>query len=345
MVRYGLVSSERILRNGWMDRMKKNVLFLDMDGYSFPNLALMKLSSDHLARGDKCFLGKSKFVADKIYVGVVFSWNSKKAWVKYNAIKSMGGDVELGGYFVNSTESLSPEIEHTMPDYELYGMDYSMGFTSRGCSRNCKFCIVRQKEGDIRWVASINEFLHPDHKRLLLLDNNLLASPKWDFTLNELVESGVSVDYNQGLDIRLVDEKKAGLLAETNYECLRFSFDSTKMKTNVINGLNRLEEAGVPPSKTFFYVLVGFDTSFQEDMKRLKLLKDHGASAFPMVYKPITTEAEGVFPKGNIETFLECVGHVPRYSFYKLAKFYGIYDPSLRKKRGQPKSLMRFVEA
>ena len=303
-----------------------NVLLVDVDKSRFPNLALMKLSAWHKQRGDNVFLNRTKRSVDKIYISVVFNWNRDRALQLFHAYRSLNYDVKIGGYPVNS-DLLEPQIEHIQPDYDLYGVDYSMGFTSRGCIRACEFCIVYAKEGPIHPVAEISEFLHPDHEKLLLLDNNLLASPKWEDVLTDIRERDVAVDFNQGLDIRLIDERRAEALSSVKLlQFLRFSFDNVASEAPFRKGMKKLLAAGVKPRDISVYVLVGFNTTFREDMKRFRILKSFKVNAYPMIYRPPAGRSEGVRPKGDIKIMKKSIGLIPRTSIYTLAKFYGVYE-------------------
>jgi len=262
------------------------VLLIDVDS-RMPNLALMKLSAWHRRRGDEVFLNDGCPNPDKVYISCVFSKNAPSA---LGLAKMFSCPVELGGYGVNGRK-LPDEVEHIMPDYDLYGINYSMGFTSRGCIRNCPWCVVPKMEGQIRDHAPIEEFLHPNHNRLILLDNNFQASPRWRENLRYLIDHGIRVNFNQGLDIRLVDEEFAGMLADTRYydwrfrnRRLHFAFDLPEIERDVIRGIEVLERAGIPRRRLIFYVLVGYNTTFQQDMRRVEVLRLQGVLPWIMVY-------------------------------------------------------------
>jgi hypothetical protein len=117
-----------------------------------PNLALMKLSAYHKARGDEVYLNFPLQQPDITYASCVFSWNAKRR-------ASVPDEAIVGGSGIDLKAELPPEVEHTKPDYSLYpGINYSMGFTSRGCIRKCPWCIVPEKEGQIKPWSRIYEF-------------------------------------------------------------------------------------------------------------------------------------------------------------------------------------------
>jgi len=274
------------------------VLLIDVDSHrGFPNLALMKISAWHKRRGDHVYFRKM-CNPDLVYISCIYSWNRPKAL----GIAKMFPEAQiiLGGSGINY-ESLPDEIEHTMPDYSLYGIDYSMGFTSRGCIRRCPWCIVPEKEGWIRDHAPISEFLHPDHEKLILLDNNFLASPKWRENLEFLIDHKLKVSFNQGLDIRLINEENAALLADCwyydgdfNERRLYFSFDTLDVEPAVRRGVKILTNAGIPSDHLMCYMLCGYgvepqdytwDYFYRHDYYRLKVLRDElNVDPFVMKY-------------------------------------------------------------
>jgi hypothetical protein len=259
----------------------RNVLLVDIDS-KIPNLALMKLSAHHKALGDRVYLNECSD-PDITFVSCIFTWNRGKV--------TFYPEANLGGPGVSLIVTLPGHIEHTMPDYSLYGCDYSMGFTSRGCIRRCPFCIVPTKEGGIHDNAPVSEFLDPKHRKVMLLDGNLLAAPCCKDVLRELAHRGLLVNFNQGLDIRLVTDEIAALLGTCQYRSMSFrerrlcfAFDDPKLESLVIRGVERLAAAGIPPKHLMFYVLCGFDTTIQDDLRRVDVIRSLGADPYVMKY-------------------------------------------------------------
>ncbi len=239
---------------------------IDIDGNT-PNLALMKLSAHWKAQGAEVVLN-SCAPSDQVFISVVFSKNMPQARRIQRALGGTIGGSGTGDY----SNILPPEIEHICPDYSLYGIDYSMGFTSRGCIRDCSFCIVPAKEGSICEWSPLNEFVR--HKTVVLLDNNFLASPLWKTKLQQMIDQKLKVDFNQGLDIRLMTEEKAAMLAELSPPYLRFAWDSMDLMPHVKRGIRLLRDAGHPinRNRVGFYVLTGHQTTQKQDLYRLDYL-------------------------------------------------------------------------
>ena len=238
---------------------------IQVDG-KMPNLALMKLCAWHKKRGDDVtVLDISNLVFDRIYASKVF----------------------VGGSGVDLKSELPNEIEACTPDYEAFKTDFSIGFSSRGCIRDCGFCIVREKEGYIReapfdWIS---------HHKVVLLDNNFLASPHWKEKLEYFIRQKLKVSFNQGLDIRLINHENAELLAKVRYYDLKFkkrrlyfAFDDPQLENIVKEKVAILNEHKIPSKHLMFYVLVGYNTTFQQDMHRFQVLIELNCLPFIMIF-------------------------------------------------------------
>lgn len=208
---------------------------IDVDGHNFPNIPLMKLSAWHKAKGDHVEWYDPMFSPhmDKVYASKVFSFSPDFDYFIDADEVSYGGS----GYcisLVNGKEvfdkskdiDLPPEIEHIFPDYSLYGItDTAYGFLTRGCPRGCSFCHVEAKEGRRSYkVADLNEFWN-GQKNIVLCDPNILACREWKDLLQQLIDSNAWVDFNQGLDIRLMTEEKAEMLKQIKMKELHFAWD------------------------------------------------------------------------------------------------------------------------
>ena len=256
----------------------KTVLLIDIDS-KIPNLALMKLSAYHKSKGDHVLLDWYFGKYDMVYASCVFRENK-------NLLREIPfANARKGG---SGTEdwsiTLPHNIEHTMPDYGLYHCDYSIGFATRGCFRKCPFCIVPKKEGKLKPWSDIYEWWDKRHRKLMFLDNNILGSRKHFFKICEQVrKEKLKVDFNQGLDMRLMDNELAEALGSLSHDQYKFSFDNMKDENLVRTGIEILKRYGI--NKSMFFVLVGFNTDMQQDLYRLNTLKGLGQDAFVMRYK------------------------------------------------------------
>ncbi|MDD3975518.1 MAG: hypothetical protein PHD17_12645 [Methanothrix soehngenii] len=259
------------------------IRLIDIDS-KIPNLALMKLSAHHKARGDSVSFDEPD--PDRIYASVVFKQNAWKA----RGLRFMfpHASFEIGGTGIDLAKRLPDEIEFCKPDYDLYPSTYSLGFTTRGCIRKCPFCIVPMKEGRFRRAQHIREWHDDRFDSVICLDNNVYADKTWFFENTEFVlEQGLRYNAIQGMDIRILDEEIAGRLADLKWSGrLHFAFDRLSDEPAVRQGIQTLQGAGINTRHDVtFYVLVGFDSSPEEDYRRCEILREIGAGAFIMQYQ------------------------------------------------------------
>ncbi len=250
---------------------------VQVDG-KWPNLVLMKLSAWHKKQGDTVGWFSPLEEWDKVYASKVFDFTLDDPYLPPDTIK--GGT----GYDVHS--KLSPEIEGCSPDYSIYPkVDYAMGFTTRGCLRKCPFCLVPEKEGALQVVAQLGNFLD-SRKKVVLLDNNLTAVPWFHFegVLRNLIDWKTKVDFSQGLDIRIVMNDHAELLAKVKLlKQIHFAWDSLGIEQTVRTGIKILSKH-MPLSRLMFYVLIGYNTSPEEDLYRVEVLRGLKVDPFVMPY-------------------------------------------------------------
>lgn len=251
----------------------------DLDS-KYHNLALMKLSAHYKSKGHEVEFYKPLWADtyNKVYVSKMFTKDCEEGiYIPVDAI--------CGGPGFDLKTKLSKKIEHTIPDYSLYGLDYSLGFTTRGCIRNCGFCIVRQKEGNIKEHAEVEEFLNPKSNIIVLLDNNFLALPSHIKKLQKYIKKGWKMDFNQGLDIRLINKENAELLSKVkHYKQIHFAWDQMGYEKQVRGGLKILFKAGINPRKIMIFILCNYDTTLEEDIYRYEELHDLDVTPYVMVY-------------------------------------------------------------
>lgn len=251
---------------------------VDVDS-KIPNLALMKISAYHKTRGDSVRLFYPiDGIPDKIYACKVFDFTQDFMYYPDCEIVKGGSGFDLKA-------ELPPEIEGQFPDYSLYDCDYAIGFTTRGCIRKCPFCIVPEKEGAIRAVGEIYDFWN-GQGYLMLLDNNLTALPEqFERTLKQLIKHKIKTDFSQGLDIRLIEPEMAQLLAKVRlWKQIHFAWDDIHTEKAVREGIEVLTKNGVAKYKLMFYVLIGFNSTPEEDLYRVETLRGLGVDPFVMPY-------------------------------------------------------------
>ena len=273
---------------------------IDVDNYEkkykcFPNLALMKLSAWHKQRGDEVEWYEPMFTGhcDKVYMSKVFSFSSDYPFYIDADEVIRGGS----GYCINLVDGrevfnkdmdieLPSEVEHIMPDYSLYCIeDTAYGFMSRGCPRGCSFCHVKAKEGKCSYkVANLSEFWN-GQKNIVLMDANTLACKDWEDILGQLKESDAYVDFNQGLDIRLMTEKKAELIKEIKTKFVHFAFDKYEDRNIIMEKMKMFKEiTGWHHGRVSVYILCGYDTTMEQNLERIQFCRELDFSPYVMLY-------------------------------------------------------------
>lgn len=220
---------------------------------TFPNYAIMKISAYHKALGDTVEWWEPSKSYDRVYSSKIFDFTPENPLLPGNTI--MGGT----GYGLFS--DLPKEIDEMFPDYSLYpDCDYAIGYITRGCPNNCRWCIVPHKEGAVRPYRTWEQLVRPDSNKLVLMDNNILSLDYGVEQLKSLIDSGYSIDLNQGLDARLVTDSIAAILANLKWiKFIRFSCDSIPQIEAVKNAAALLEKYGVKPYRLFVYLFVTSD--------------------------------------------------------------------------------------
>lgn len=275
------------------------VRLTQIDG-AMPNLALMKLAHWHRAKGDEVVLTRRlerdlfEPAYDVVYGSAIF---------KFSQDRLMRFQHQWPGAIVGGTGTT---YAHTVDDligdeYEHYDyadhpeVDYSMGFTQRGCRLRCKFCAVPEKEGKARSANTIADIWRgaPWPKKLHLLDNDFFGNPEWRDRVAEIRAGKFRVCMSQGINVRLIDEEAAAALATIEYRDTKFqkrrlytAWDNLRDEEIFFRGVAMLEAAGVPPKHLMAYMLIGYDNAETWDRiwHRFNRMVERGIQPYPMVF-------------------------------------------------------------
>ena len=270
---------------------------IDVDGHNFPNLPLMKLSAWHKQNGDEVewyfpFGGGY----DLVYMSKVFTFTPDYPHPVYANAIIRGG---TGYNYPDGGDPLPYEVEHIYPDYGLYPeltKDQAYGFLTRGCPRGCDFCIVKDKEGrkSVK-VADLDEFWR-GQKYINLCDPNMFACKDWRDLSRQLIESKSWVDFNQGVDIRIMTEEKAEAIRQMKIKSIHFAWDRYEDKEKILPKFKFFQKiTGWDRHKMQVYVLTNFNSTIEQDIERVTTLRDLQYSPYVMIYnKDQTTMADKV---------------------------------------------------
>ena len=254
-----------------------NIGLIDVDGHNLPNFALMRSAGYHKSIGDNVSWASPSQHYDKVIASKVFTFTED---YDYSNIQTDEIDKGGTGYDIAKRLPLCVENSNKM-DYSLYP-EYkgSLQFFSRGCIRHCPFCLVREKEGNITSVPPVE--LNPNGEFIEVLDNNFFANPNWRESVNYLIDSKQPVKLH-GVDVRIMDEEQAYYLNKLKHkQNIHIAWDLPKLDLS-----GRLKEMvkHIKPYKITCYVLIGFNSTIEEDMMRINTLMELKITPFVQQYR------------------------------------------------------------
>lgn len=296
-----------------------NIAIIDADlvgrrQHRFPNLACMKLSGYYKDKGYNVEMKLDYSVLqayDKVFISKVFTDTPVPEEVLSMPNVEYGGT----GFFYDKAPPLPPEIEHYYPDYSLYDewvtaqliggvkpsslayyTDYSIGVMTRGCIRGCSFCVNKGYKKCVRH-SPVSEFLNPARKYICLLDDNVFACPEWESIFEELNKTGRRFQFKQGLDERLLTDRKCEVLFGSKWiGDYIFAFDNIKDRDVVERKLAmiRRHTSKVPKFYTFCaynhespgnYSNEFWGADIRDLFERIRILFRYQALPYVMRYK------------------------------------------------------------
>lgn len=267
---------------------------IDVDGHNFPNLALMRISAYHKAKGDTVEWWWSDFVHyDIVYKSKIFSdAYTKDEYDPLNADKVVKGGTGYCISLVDGKEvfnkekstNLPPEIEKCFPDYSIYPQyDFAVAMTSRGCPNGCAFCHVGAKEGRCSVkVADVSDFWN-GQSEIKVLDPNITACADKKGLFKQYIDTKAKIDFTQGLDIRLLTDEDVADINRMRIGTIHFAWDNAKQDLKprfewFAKNFRRKSDLGT------VYCLTNFNSTLDEDLYRIYTLRDLGYDPYVMIY-------------------------------------------------------------
>lgn len=190
---------------------------------------------------------------DKVYVGGIAATLLPEQICEETGIKPICGLLNEPGKLGLPGDEY---IDQMVPDYSMLDdIDYVYPFhdayflsATKGCGNKCGFCAVQTLEPkfvpyiNIREKVKIIDEKFGPKRNLVLMDNNVLKSPRFDDIIDDIIAAGFYkgatyknprtgktvkryVDFNQGLDALFLNEAKAKRLGEIALKPARVAFD------------------------------------------------------------------------------------------------------------------------
>lgn len=270
----------------------------DADSTGFPNFVLMKLAAWHKARGDHVEWFNPLLPYDRVYSSKVFTFTPEDPYLPADTIR--------GGTGYGLYAALPDEIDMQPPDYSLHPhTGHAIGFLTRGCIRSCAWCVVKHKKKSVRAYRRWEEMKRPDARNMVRMDNNVLACAWGIEPIERMAGENVWVDFNQGLDARLITREIAAKLAALKwYKPLRMSCDTPRMLPDIELATAYLREAGCTPRRYFVYMLV--TTDVREAEARALRLVSMGLTPFAQTFRDFQNTLD---PNAEQRAFARWVNH------------------------------------
>jgi len=284
---------------------------------TYPPLGLLKLAAYHKKRRDKIGFvqgfSDDGFEPNTIYITSLFTYAYEPVHdvIRYYSKKYKRAKIIVGGIYatlcpdhlketfgnrIKICKGIVEKLENILPDYSLVpDWKASILFASRGCVRKCSFCSVSHLEPTFKPKKSIKHLIYPGHKKVIFWDNNIFASPYWRNIFDELKELNLVVDFNQGLDARLLTEEVAIRLKRLKMSVVRLAYDIKGIRKSLKRAIELLKEVDFKGRKIIVYCLHNFSDTPEDFLNRIKDLMEWGVVAYPMRYEPLEPRPKNTY--------------------------------------------------
>lgn len=278
--------------------VKQKILLVDVDS-TIPNLALMKLSTFYKQKGKVVELLRLRYDGkpgkrsrtlirnkgyEQVYISIVFTPNKNVIKIEDETLKNY----QFGGTGYDLTTKLPQEIDDIEEDYSIYpDAEFYVNFLTRGCIRACPWCVVSRKEGMICSYRTVDYVVAQmkkwSFKKAKFLDNNILSHPKCEEILQKIIDNKIICQFNQGMDMRLMTEKKAILISKIRYIGEHFfAFDHISVKEGLEKNFPIYQKHNPAKWRSRLYIYVDANLPIKDVVYRIEWCRKHHALCYMM---------------------------------------------------------------
>ena len=147
---------------------------------------------------------------------------------------------------------------------------------------------MNKKEGKFRRTQHPSEWYNSAYSKIVFLDNNILVDKEWFMEVTAwCIERKLQIQFNQGLDLRLLDlEIAKRLLIMRTHGMINFAWDNIRDEAIIREKIALLQDIGFTKNKLRakiqFYVYVDSDEEYDSGLYRCRELKKLGVNSFVM---------------------------------------------------------------
>lgn len=285
---------------------------LQMGGTGFYATEENREKFDELRRKDMFQLSIDAYLPGFSMSHQMPDYNIYNAYIDREVKKKVDEDCKkwLKKYSVAPTlEEVDKMVVRHRKKYKDY-LDYSIGFLTRGCIRQCPFC-VNKGEHSILPYSDLDDFVDNSRPFIYLWDDNFLCYKNWKELLQKLIDRGKPFQFRQGLDERILNEDRAEMLSKVPYHGdFIFAFDQWKDR-DLIERKLKIWKRYCPTKATKFYLFCGYKLTAYDDEK-------------------IFTDIYYLFRRIQILMSFGCLGYVMRHADYENHRLGNIYTQVAR---------------
>lgn len=318
-----MIIDEKTMMNTIEDS-KKTLLIEPPYRKKYIPLGLSKISSALKEKNKEVkFVRKFDFSdVDTIYMTTLFTYYSKivtdeiDSILEFTESKFFKSDTKLiiGGIFASLMYKYLEErysrnknlfiftgyskiLDSYMPDYDLDNTvdekwkKFSEVFTTRGCVNSCGYCAVPRLEKEFWINEDWKKSIDMNKPYIMIHDNNITSHnlDHFEKVISFSIENDKRLLFDNGFDNKFITKETAKLMSTAKY-CdagVRLAFDRIEEDGSFQTAVRLLQDAKIPNSKLFAYVLFNFNDKPKDAIYRFEECIRLKIRPYPQAYTPL----------------------------------------------------------